>query len=219
MSKIEYVVKAGAGSSISKLRFVFVRDAIDGTIVQLEQWHCIFDPTSYLILRIGVKIIDVELAKPSDTTSSMTLLSFSTVTSAGNRTLSINSARKLRGSLAIQPHRGVPFILQRSLDWDGAVEIEHSNTRMTWRTGRRQRPFIVDTIVYTPEHECLRPGIAQELWWGSSLPSIHMLLGSCRASALSSGVTVLVEARIDQHDIPDASPPWRANQPAAPSPT
>lgn len=157
IAKIESVVKAGASSSISKLKFVFIRDAIDGTIVQLEQWQRVFDPTWYLILRIGDKIIDAELAKPPDTTSSMTLLSLSTTTDASSKTQAMSSARKLRGSLASQPDTDVPVTLPvEGLDWDGAVEIEYSNTRLIWRTGQRQRPFIVDTIVCTPEHDAAK---------------------------------------------------------------
>lgn len=147
-TKIESVVKMGIDSNLGKTRYLMVRDSLDGTIVQLERWQRIFDPTWYLILRIGDKVIDAELAKPLDLPSSFLSPSASTPTSSQT----LPPARKLRYSLAKASDTDVHVSLAaEGLDWDNATEILFSNTRMIRRVGQTQRTFIVDTILCTPE--------------------------------------------------------------------
>ncbi len=49
---------------------VFVVRVIDKAISELEQWQRIFDPTWFLILRIGDKLIDSELLEGVSGTTS-----------------------------------------------------------------------------------------------------------------------------------------------------
>lgn len=142
--KIESVVKSDSKSGIKTVKYLFIHREIEDSMAQLEQWQRIFDPTWYLILRIGDKVIDAELAKPSappDTDSS----SLSGTIAAGIDILA--PAKNLRSSLTggsgAEAHIYLP---EDGLDWKRTTAIAYSNTHLIPRASKGQRVLAVDTI-------------------------------------------------------------------------
>jgi len=145
VSKAKSVQSGTAGPSsvmsiTGSVKYIFLRGALDETISDLEKWQRIFDPTWFLILRIENAVVDSALKDANAPASSVPSTS-----------TTIATARKLRRALdhgtQTQLHVSLP---EDGLDWDGALPITHSNTRIV----RRAKPegssagfFAVDTIL------------------------------------------------------------------------
>ncbi|KAK6208498.1 het-s domain protein [Colletotrichum tabaci] len=168
ISKIESVVKGGSsGSEVKRWKYARLREAIDDSISELQQWQSIFDPTWYLILRMGNRFIDDELSKQSDELAVETLsLQTSSTSSSGNSALA--SAQDLRHTLkgdgGSVMHISLP---ENGLEWETAREVEYSTTVLVKRQGS-DRVFAVDTISCRAEYDILRvrtdaEGLAKKL--------------------------------------------------------
>ncbi|KAJ6440645.1 het-s domain-containingprotein [Purpureocillium lavendulum] len=143
--KIESVIKTDSKSGIKPVKYLFLHHEIEDSMAQLEQWQRVFDPTWYLILRIGDKLIDAELAKPLALPEEADALSLSGTTAASVDILA--PAKKLRSSLTGGPGAESHIYLpEDGLDWQRATAIAYSNTRLIPRVSKGQRLFAVDTI-------------------------------------------------------------------------
>ncbi|KAI8628208.1 hypothetical protein F5Y19DRAFT_145087 [Xylariaceae sp. FL1651] len=143
ITKIESVVKKSKPEKTPKIwikrwKYLLIRETLEHTISELQQWQRIFDPTWFLILRIGNKLIDSELSNtslstivPRSSSSSSTLL----------------AAQKLRGILTSQSSVDTHiFLPEDGLDWTSGSLIKYSTTRTIQRTGSQKR-FIFDSII------------------------------------------------------------------------
>lgn len=143
-SKIESVMKKTSESGIKRWKLMFLRDSIDDTITQLEQWQRIFDPTWYLILRIGDKLIDTELLSTEEPETGRPSTAASSATT-------LVSAQKFRDTIKDDKWGGGSahhVSLPDALDWDAAAEIKYSSTQLVQRAAdRSERLYVVDTIV------------------------------------------------------------------------
>lgn len=146
--KIESVLKSDSKSGVKPVKYLFLHNEIEESMAQLEQWQRVFDPTWYLILRIGDKVIDAELAKPPDQMQpeETDSLSLSGTTAASVDVLA--PAKKLRSSLTGGGLRADAHIYlpEDGLDWQRATPIAYSTTRLIPRASKGQRVFAVDTI-------------------------------------------------------------------------
>lgn len=148
VTKIEsVVVKGDSGFAVNKVKYLFYRDEIDRVISELEQWQRMFDPTWYLILRMGDKAVDTELSGSPTRASSETLAP-----------LSLAPAQKFRESLLRDSGADVHISLREDgLDWREAAEIAYSASRVIPRAGlKKRRTYAVDTIVCTPDLDVAR---------------------------------------------------------------
>ncbi|KAK5988211.1 hypothetical protein PT974_12351 [Cladobotryum mycophilum] len=150
-TKIESVLGKGSNSGVNRWKFIFVREAMDETISQLEKWQRVFDPTWYLILRIGDEIIDTELSTPSRLSRDVNLGSPGTETPDDDFTLV--PAQRFRGTLGIKKgneasgkiHITLP---EDGLAWENATQVKYSGTRLIPRAApKKARMYAVDTIV------------------------------------------------------------------------
>ncbi|WQF89451.1 Putative protein kinase [Colletotrichum destructivum] len=168
ISKIESVVKGGSsGSEVKRWKYARLREAIDDSISELQQWQSIFDPTWYLILRMGNRFIDDELSKQSDELAVETFsLQTSSTSSSGNSALA--SAQDLRHTLKGDGGSAMHISLpENGLEWETAREVEYSTTVLVKRQGS-DKVFAVDTISCRAEYDILRvrtdaEGLAKKL--------------------------------------------------------
>ncbi|KAI1861561.1 hypothetical protein JX265_009528 [Neoarthrinium moseri] len=136
------------GGEVKKWRMPFVRSLLDDTIEQLEMWQRIFDPTWYLILRIGDKLIDSALSSEYETMNSINgtleMQAVPSKTSTHTRVLSV--ARGLRKVMnpatKAKAHISLP---DGGLDWEDAQSVLYSETRIIKRANSAKR-YAVDTI-------------------------------------------------------------------------
>ncbi|KAK1758923.1 hypothetical protein QBC47DRAFT_96883 [Echria macrotheca] len=129
------------GIVIGKLKYAIIRDSLDAAISDLERWQRVFDPTWFLLLRIGDKLIDSELTPKVVLPSNPPSQPPATPTP-------LLTARNLRGALSsgspVEVHVSLP---ENGLDWETAVPIPYSSsTRIIQRAGSTKF-FVVDTIV------------------------------------------------------------------------
>ncbi|KAM0334156.1 hypothetical protein ACHAQA_001176 [Verticillium albo-atrum] len=163
VTKIESVSKSGPEAGVHKFKYLFSHTAIESILSDLQQWQKIFDPTWYLILRMGSQIIDVELSKQPNLLDKEKAESFSssaeTLGSAHNPdtlpapSSDMLSAQRLRGMLQGVGDADIHLSLSEDgLDWSHATDIAHATTRLVPRAApRNPRVYAVDTIVCGPD--------------------------------------------------------------------
>lgn len=149
-NKVESIVTASK-SSLKKLTYIWARDAINEAIEDLELWQRTFDPTWYLILRIGDKIIDTQLADqpvlPCIPPAQPTLIS-----RLSDATTLVPSAQSLRNEITGARDTHIHVSLSESgLDWAKAEAIPHSTSQIIQRLSTKPRTFIVDRMACTPD--------------------------------------------------------------------
>ncbi|GAB1317119.1 Het-s domain-containingprotein [Madurella fahalii] len=148
VTKIESVlVKGDSGFTVNKVKYLLQRDAIDHVISELEQWQRIFDPTWYLILRMGDKAVDTELSSLPTIVSSEALVPSS-----------LAPAQKFRETLLGDPEAVVHISLREDgLNWKEGVEIAYSTCRIIPRADlKKRRTYVVNTIICTPDLDIAR---------------------------------------------------------------
>jgi len=127
------------------MKYVILRGTLDETILGLERWQHIFNPTWFLILRIENAVVNTELAPFQNT---------NTIVSPGTLAPTMLTAWKLRRALNHGPQANLHVSLPDDrLDWDSASPITHSNTRIIRRTGSalsKSKFFAVYTMLYNP---------------------------------------------------------------------
>ncbi|KAE9569491.1 hypothetical protein CGMCC3_g14329 [Colletotrichum fructicola] len=150
ISRIQSVVKSGPESSVKRWKYARVREAIDNSITQLQQWQSIFDPTWYLILRMGNKLIDDELSKHSDTENEMMFLQ---AAKSSNTLASAQSFRSMvKGEGSKEMHVTLP---EDGLDWANTWAIKYSSTVLIRRKAS-EKLYAVDTIACDSSYDLSR---------------------------------------------------------------
>ena len=142
VTRIESVMKRGApgpgrgpDAGIKRWKYLLVREAIDEAVQQLEQWQRIFDPTWFLILRIGDELIDSELSTTS------------TLVGSVSSSPTMRTAQKIRGVLTSESVEDVHVSLpEDGLDWKTAEMMKFSTISRVRRSGS-DKMFIVDSVV------------------------------------------------------------------------
>ncbi|KAK1855279.1 het-s domain protein [Colletotrichum chrysophilum] len=144
ISKIKSVVKTGPNPSVKRWKYTRVREAIDDSIAQLQQWQKIFDPTWYLILRVGNRLIDDELSRPGVADFGHSSSSTASEHTKANTTLtSAQSIRNVvRGNGSNELHVTLP---EGGLDWTNTRKIKYSSTVLVHRKAS-EKVYAVDTI-------------------------------------------------------------------------
>ncbi|KAK1750892.1 Serine/threonine-protein kinase-transforming protein Rmil [Echria macrotheca] len=155
VAKIESVVDPDT-SEVKKFKFLFNKSDIEEVIVELEQWQRLFDPTWYLILRMGDQTVDAELSRPLSDFSGSTLVSPNASSSSLNLRpeRSFTPVQRLRSTILEKPQAGIHISLSESgLDWENATSIPYSTTRVIPRNGgeKKRRSYLVDIISCTPD--------------------------------------------------------------------
>jgi len=132
---------------LAKMKYVFLRDVLDAAVSDIERWHRIFDPTWFLVLRVGDSLIDSELD------AKRTPLPPSAAPLGVDPGLDLTTARNLRGTLSggpsVETHVSLP---EAGLDWETAQSIPLSTTRTIQRKSSKggSKIFAVDTIRCDP---------------------------------------------------------------------
>ncbi|KAK5654582.1 hypothetical protein OQA88_7211 [Cercophora sp. LCS_1] len=124
---------------IGRLKYAIIRNSLDAAISDLERWQRVFDPTWFLLLRIGDKLIDSEL-----TIKIVSPPKAATHSSATAPPLS--TARNLRGVLSGESPEVHVSLPENGLAWETALSVPFSSTRVIQRAGSI-KSFVVDTIL------------------------------------------------------------------------
>lgn len=132
-------------SRIKRWRYVLVRESLDKTILELEQWQRVFDPTWYLIILIKDGAIDSGLLEQSKMSEEkLQGLGQGQTSLSSSQTLA--TVRNLRNTMKngskLDTHVTLP---SEGLDWESAREIPYSATRLIRRAGS-DKLFLVDSI-------------------------------------------------------------------------
>ncbi|KAI1452650.1 hypothetical protein F4805DRAFT_23235 [Annulohypoxylon moriforme] len=134
------------GSRIKRWKYVLVRESLDKTISDLQQWQRIFDPTWYLIILIKNNTIDSELLEKSTMLKdnpSTEELGRSSISSSSTL-ITIQSLRNtLKKESAPVTHVSLPA---EGLDWESSQKIPYSTTQLIPRVGSNKL-FLVDTML------------------------------------------------------------------------
>ncbi|KAK2770378.1 het-s domain protein [Colletotrichum kahawae] len=150
ISKVDSVVRAGPNSSVKRWKYARVREAIDDSIAQLQQWQSIFDPTWYLILRMGNMLIDDELSKQGDTENETMSLQ------AAKPRNTLASAKSIRSIVKGEGSREVHVTLpEGGLDWTNTWAIKYSSTVLIRRKAS-EKLYAVDTITCDSSYDLPR---------------------------------------------------------------
>lgn len=131
------------GIIISRLKYAVIRDSLDAAIADLERWQRVFDPSWFLLLRIGDALIDAELTSKFDAPQK-------TITRSSRATQPLMTASNLRGALSggqpLDVHVSLP---ENGLAWETAVLVPFSTTKIIQRSGSTKW-FVVDSILRDP---------------------------------------------------------------------
>ncbi|KAJ3962481.1 hypothetical protein N0V92_000752 [Colletotrichum tropicale] len=124
--------------------------------MELQQWQTIFDPTWYLILRMGNKLIDDELSKHGDTESETMFLQ---AAKPSNTLASAQSIRiMVKGDGSKEMHITLP---EDGLDWANTWAIKYSSTVLIRRKAS-EKLYAVDTIARDSSYDLSRLRIDTE---------------------------------------------------------
>ncbi|KAI1208017.1 uncharacterized protein F4807DRAFT_462108 [Annulohypoxylon truncatum] len=134
------------GSRIKRWKYVLVRESLDKTISDLQQWQRIFDPTWYLIILIKDNRIDSELLEKSriPRDNSHDAEQGRASPSSKSTLVTIQSLRNtLKNEVTPGTHVSLPA---EGLDWERAQKIPYSTTQLIPRTGSNKL-FLVDSML------------------------------------------------------------------------
>ena len=175
VAKIESALEPDT-SEVKKFKFLLNKSDIEEVIVELEQWQRLFDPTWYLIFRMGDQIVDTELSRPLGNFSGSSALvspnASSSTLDLGPDRCPLTPVQKLRSIILEKSQDDIHITLGESgLDWENATPIPYSTTRVIPRNGgdnRRHNTYLVDTISCTPDLDVERArvdvtGLAKKL--------------------------------------------------------
>jgi hypothetical protein len=122
------------GVGIKRWKYILIKECLDKAIQDLEAWQKMFDPSWFLIMKVGSPLIDRELAKDDKT-----------------EVASMRTARKLRDSLKQEPQIRISVFLPE----DGLSSAHRYNipfsTAQTMQRSASSKWFIVDSVACDPE--------------------------------------------------------------------
>ncbi|KAF7552040.1 hypothetical protein G7Z17_g4575 [Cylindrodendrum hubeiense] len=146
ITKIESLLKRSPETGVNRWKLSLIRESLDETVTQLQQWQGIFDPTWYLILRIGDSVIDSELLTKQDDADSSLSESMNKISMSGSlRSSSLRAAQNIRLLLKSEKNANVHISLDNKLDWVNATPIPYSATQIL-RQSNSSRHYVVDSI-------------------------------------------------------------------------
>ncbi len=120
---------------IKRWKYVLVKECLDKAIQDLEAWQKMFDPSWFLIMKVGNPLIDQELAKKGDRAEATSMC----------------TAKKLRDSLKEEPPiRTSVFLPEDGLTSAIRYDIPFSTAQAMQRT-TSDKWLIVDTVACDPE--------------------------------------------------------------------
>jgi serine/threonine protein kinase len=120
-----------SAKEISRWRYTLSKSSLDKTIRDLTSWQEMYDPTWYLMAKIGHHMIDAELIHAPAAVSAESLM---------------GSMVNIRDSLSPQPQRKVHVFLPPSgLDYTQAREISFSSAKLLPRS-QSTKLVIVDSV-------------------------------------------------------------------------
>ncbi|KAH7072778.1 HET-s/LopB domain protein [Paraphoma chrysanthemicola] len=133
-----------AGPEYKRWRYAFVKKGLDATIASLEKWQRAFDPTWFLILRMSDALVDVELAKVTHSTPS--------VSTPASPDASITSAKTIRDSLRPEDTstRSSIFLPAEGISSSTRTPIQYSTACLLQR-GPKNMIYILDSVQSLPE--------------------------------------------------------------------
>ncbi|KAK3683415.1 hypothetical protein B0T22DRAFT_430734 [Podospora appendiculata] len=132
-------------SKFNPLKYAFIKESLDRTLRELEQWHRCYDPTWFLITLISNNLIDQEL-------STMRRQQQQQQSSGVDTTLKpVSAVSQLRAILhGGQPRADLHIALDGAqFDMSKSLGIKFTNIRTFTRSAASSKGFIVDTIQCT----------------------------------------------------------------------
>jgi hypothetical protein len=127
----------GDGNNVAKvkrLKYALVKDCLDAAINDFEAWQKMFDPSWFLIMKVGSPLIDQELSKDDRT-----------------EIASLCTARELRDSLKEEPQiKTSVFLPEDDLKSAKRHDIPFSTAQIMQRTAS-SKWFILDSVACDPE--------------------------------------------------------------------
>lgn len=119
---------------VKRLKYALVKDCLDAAINDFEAWQKMFDPSWFLIMKVGSPLIDQELSKDDRT-----------------EVASLCTARELRDSLKEEPQiKTSVFLPKDDLKSAKRHDIPFSKAQIMQRTGS-SKWFILDSVACDPE--------------------------------------------------------------------
>lgn len=119
---------------IKRLKYTLVKDCLDAAIHDFEAWQKMFDPSWFLIMKVGSLLIDQELVKDDKT-----------------EVASLCTAKELRDSLKEEPQiKTSVFLPEGDLNSAKRQDIPFSTAQIMQRTAS-SKWFILDSIACDPE--------------------------------------------------------------------
>ena len=123
-------------SNIRRLKYAFrVKDRIAKTLADLKEWHDMFDPGWFLLLRNSSSSIDQQLAVAQQTLSN----------GEKNPVSTFKDLRTELQHIADGTDTGTVFILETRLHPE-RTPINHSSASIAWEQGAQSSLVLVDTI-------------------------------------------------------------------------
>ncbi|KAF1837852.1 hypothetical protein BDW02DRAFT_82327 [Decorospora gaudefroyi] len=135
-------------------KYPFIKRSLDETIGSLKKWQQIFDPTWLLILRISDRLIDVELANTSSSSST------TEVERTGDAFIA--TAKTVRNSLKppgtqSQTQTSI-FLPSEGISTSARTPILYSTASLLQRSSKN-KTYVLDTVISTPN---ISPAIQNE---------------------------------------------------------
>ena len=119
---------------IKRWKYVLIKDSLDKTIQDLQAWQKMFDPSWFLIMKVGSPLIDQELARNDKT-----------------EVASMHTAKELRDSLKEETQtRTSVFLPEDGLSSAKRKNIPFSAAQTIQRTPSRKW-FILGSVTCDPE--------------------------------------------------------------------
>jgi hypothetical protein len=118
---------------VKRLKYALVKDCLDASIHDLEAWQKLFDPSWFLIMKVGSPLIDQELAKDDRT-----------------EVASLCTAKELRDSLKEEPKiKTSVFLPEEDLNLAERRDIPFSTAQIMQRPAS-SKWFILDSVTCDP---------------------------------------------------------------------
>jgi hypothetical protein len=138
ISQIERVQRKKKGkdnvAGIKRWKYVLVKEYLDKAIQDLEAWQKTFDPSWFLIMKVGSQLIDQELSKEDRT-----------------KDPSIYTAKELRDSLKEEPQIKTSIFLPEDGLASAKRQIIPSSTAQTVQRSPSSKQLILDPVPCDPQ--------------------------------------------------------------------
>lgn len=133
--------EAVKGGEIKRLKYALIKDTLDSAIQDLESWQKLFDPSWFLIMKIGNPLIDEELSKDDKEDDDRTEVG------------SMVTAKAVRESLKTEPTvQPSVFLPENELASSQRQHIPYCTAELLQRTRKaKTKLYILDSVICLPE--------------------------------------------------------------------